>query len=481
MSSKVEIDSLSLKPSQVLGVVRAVIPTGRAAYIWGPPGIAKSSIMNRLATENNVAFIDIRVSQMEPSDLRGIPYPTMEGGREGVRWSVPIVLPQDLDITLVREIEAIETKISFCNPKGSNNIHYCTRPKVAVRSLTPGAEAVVVQQYQTNDDGDVLYYDEDGNVSTDPSKGEPVPVAPLDYVVVKLVDRETKEPVQGKVHVVVTGRAKGIIALEEFNSAPQSVQAAAYQFVLDRRLGEYVVPDGVSIIAMGNRETDKGVTYRLPTPLANRFVHIEMRHDFDEWLMWAIDSEVHPDVVAYLTAHKDHLFSFDPNSASRGFATPRSWEMVSDILHHAEDLSETELTAAVAGCVGEGIAVEFVEMRKIGKRLPDIGDILDGKVTKLDDKDKNVSVEYRLALMLAYELNYRVRDIVKKKNFEDTEEYAKWVVNFENAIGFLSDNLRPEIMVMIIRVMVANYKFPIKLAKVPKFKEIAMKYKGILS
>ena len=92
-----------------------------------------------------------------------------------------------------------------------------------------------------------------------------------------------------------------VIFLDELNSAPPSVQAAAYQLVLNGRIGQYVLPGNVKIVAAGNRETDRGVTYRMPSPLANRFRHINMEVNFEDWSYWATDNKVHPDVIGYLT------------------------------------------------------------------------------------------------------------------------------------------------------------------------------------
>ena len=88
-----------------------------------------------------------------------------------------------------------------------------------------------------------------------------------------------------------------VLFLDEMNSASPAVQAAAYQLVLNRKVGSYVLPDNVVIVAAGNRETDKGVTYRMPAPLANRFVHLEMRVDLDDWMLWATENKIHSDVV----------------------------------------------------------------------------------------------------------------------------------------------------------------------------------------
>ena len=95
-----------------------------------------------------------------------------------------------------------------------------------------------------------------------------------------------------------------VLFLDEMNSAAPAVQAAAYQLILNRRVGQYKLPDNVLIVAAGNREADKGVTYRMPAPLANRFVHLELAVDFDDWFAWAVDNNIHNDVVGYLTFSK---------------------------------------------------------------------------------------------------------------------------------------------------------------------------------
>ena len=105
-----------------------------------------------------------------------------------------------------------------------------------------------------------------------------------------------------------------IIFLDELNSAPPAVQAAAYQLVLNRRVGTYELPAGVDVVAAGNREGDRGVTYRMPAPLANRFVHLEMKVDFDDWQEWATANKVHPEVVGYVSFAKQDLNDFDPKS-----------------------------------------------------------------------------------------------------------------------------------------------------------------------
>ena len=94
------------------------------------------------------------------------------------------------------------------------------------------------------------------------------------------------------------------------------VQAALYQLVLDRKVGEYELPDGASLIACGNRESDRGVVHRMPTPLASRFVHLEIRVDAEDWLAWGAANGIAPEVLFYIQMRPDLLHSL--RSAGEG-------------------------------------------------------------------------------------------------------------------------------------------------------------------
>ena len=195
-----------------------------------------------------------------------------------------------------------------------------------------------------------------------------------------------------------------VLFLDELNSAPPSVQAAAYQLVLNKRIGQYNLPTNVKIVAAGNRETDRGVTYRMPSPLANRFRHINMEVNFEDWSIWATNNKVPQDVIGYLTYSKADLFDFDPKTSSQAFATPRSWNYVSEILNTEgfDNATDFQQKAEVAGAIGEGMAIKSCEHRKIASQLPNPEDVLNGKVKKLDIKEK--SAQYSFAIGLCYEL-----------------------------------------------------------------------------
>lgn len=259
--------------------------------------------------------------------------------------------------------------------------------------------------------------------------------------------------------------------LDELNSAPPAVQAAAYQLVLNRKVGSYHLPDNVVIIAAGNRLGDKGVTYRMPSPLANRFLHIELRVDFDDWEMWAIDNAIHPQVVGYLKQFKGDLFNFDPTMHDRAFATPRTWAFVSDMID--DDMSESANTDMVSGLVSEGIAIKFMSHRKHAADLPDPADVLSGKVTKFDSKE--VSATYALVVSLCYELRTKYQDAKRSGKNEDFNKSA------DNWLGFCMENFEPEMVIMGAHTVLKNYKVIFDRKKMTNFPEFFKRYANLLT
>lgn len=169
-----------------------------------------------------------------------------------------------------------------------------------------------------------------------------------------------------------------ILFLDEITAAPQSVQAAAYQITLDRVIGEHKLPDNCIVIAAGNRTTDKSVSYKMPKALANRLMHIAVEYSFESWRKWAIANGINKKVLGFLSFKQNDLFCFDSTSEDLAFATPRSWEMVSNILNGVSD-DLNKMYPFIAGLVGTGIAIEFRTWANVYEELPSIEDIFKGR------------------------------------------------------------------------------------------------------
>ena len=243
----------------------------------------------------------------------------------------------------------------------------------------------------------------------------------------------------------------GILFLDELNAAPPLVQSACYQLVFDRRLGEYQLPDGWSIIAAGNRETDRSVTHRMPSALANRFVHLDFDANIKDWLIWAEENNLSEEVTAFMRFRPNLLHDFDPKKDKKAFPAPRSWEFVSRILAGKPEAElEYEL---IAGAVGEGAAAEFSGFTRVFRNLPDpdallvapetaevpedpatlyaICEVLAGKACKQNMAQvvtyaKRLPPEYSVLL---------VRDAVKTDNeLTHTSAFNEWAATYSDVL-----------------------------------------------
>jgi hypothetical protein len=356
-----DINTRTIKLSELTKYAKHHFRTKRPLMVWGPPGIGKSdtfkSIKENYETAGKkVKLIDCRLSLWEPTDLKGYPYYNQETNR--MSFSAPDELPSE-------------------------------------------AEAA-------------------------------------DYDII-------------------------ILFLDELNGAAPATQAAAYQLILNRAIGKYRLPDNVVIAAAGNRETDKGVTYRMPKPLANRFLHYEVRVDFEDWFDWAVKHNIHPDVVGYLTTFKEDLYKFDAGSSERSFATPRSWEFVSDTIQDTSDFTEEEVTDMVAAGIGEGVALKFKAHRAVAAQLPNPTDILNGKVKEL--KTDNISAKYSLTTALCYEL----KEVFANKK----DDFHK---QFDNFLGFVQANFEAEMIVMACTVALGKYQIRPKFNQLENWKPFIQKY-----
>jgi len=257
-----------------------------------------------------------------------------------------------------------------------------------------------------------------------------------------------------------------ILFMDEMNSAAPSVQAAAYQLILNRRVGQYHLPDNVLLVAAGNRDSDKGVTSRMPASASKRLIHLEMKVDFEDWFAWAADNKIHKDVLGYLTFAKKDLYDFDPKSPSRSFATPRSWTFVSELLD--DKLDENTLTDLVSGSVGEGLAVKFMAHRKVAGKMPNPSEVLAGKVTTMETNE--ISAMYSLAVSLCYEL--------KEASDKGNKKFNDMVNNF---IKFAMANFETELVVMAIKLALTQYRLPIDPDEVECFDEFHDRFAKYIS
>lgn len=172
-----------------------------------------------------------------------------------------------------------------------------------------------------------------------------------------------------------------ILLLDELTSCSKRVQVAAYQLILDRRIGEYRLPEGTFIVALGNREEDDGVYVEMAGPLADRFEIHEIDIDFASWKNgFALTHDVHPYVIKYLSTRPSSLHTQSSSNGSMVFATPRSWERVSDILKYDSDVTSSVVKNKIEGNIGGAEAMHFIAFCQGQGGTITVADMIKGSV-----------------------------------------------------------------------------------------------------
>ena len=223
-----------------------------------------------------------------------------------------------------------------------------------------------------------------------------------------------------------------ILLLDEITAAPPTVQAAAYQLTLDRKVGEHSLPDNTIVICAGNRVIDKGVAYKMPTPLANRMTHFEIYADLEDWKEWAIPNEIHPLVIGFLNFRQNLLHKFDPSSDDLAFPTPRAWSFVSKYLKiYSGNIDKAY--PMIAGTIGEGTAVEFKAFAKTYGKLPDVNKIMEGEKVEVPNQPD-----------ILYALSAAITSRVGKAKEEHLRNVTKFTMDLpkEFAVLTMRDMLR---------------------------------------
>lgn len=206
-------------------------------------------------------------------------------------------------------------------------------------------------------------------------------------------------PIEGD--TVPEGYNGWLLFLDEMNSAPLSVQAAAYKLCLDKQVGSHNLHKNVAIVGAGNLTTDKAITQRIGTAMQSRLIHLTMAVDPAHWLKWATSNGIDHRITSFIEYRKELLHKFDPSHSDDTFACPRTWEFLSKLIKGKEKLSHIDVITA-AGTVGEGCALEFKGFSEIFQSLPKISDIINKPGTvKIPNEP---SVHYALAGLIAYEV-----------------------------------------------------------------------------
>jgi len=371
---------IKLNHTQLESMLKEYIKAGISLYLWGTTGIGKSQTVEKVSIENAkelgrkfvvwhklsksekqevldnpepyYVLIDKRLSQMDPSDLRGLP---SLNGQETVEWKPPMWLK------------------TISNPK-----------------------------------------------------------------------------------------ARGVLFLDEINLSPPSLQASAYQIINDHALDELSISQGVSVIAAGNRKSDRANTFEIPKPLQNRFGHVILKvPHVDDWITWAIEHNIDDRIITFLKFMNGALFRFDPDSKEHAFPTPRSWgEFCDKLIKGKPDKTEPQrklIKQLASSAIGSGTAIEFVAFLKLRENI-DLKKILNNpdEVSKI----KQLDLKYSLISLLSewYQKNFKATDL--------------------KILLQVASNMEDEFAILLLRMSKEKHKssFLNQITKLPEWKDLGQKY-----
>lgn len=304
------------------------------AFMWGPPGVGKSAVLQQIASDRGWKVIDFRASTRDSVALMGLP----DISGDTTKWKVPDEFPQ--------------------------------------------------------------------------------------------VDRDGEE---------------GILFLDELNAAPPSMMAAMFGLVLDRKVGDYVMPAGWRVVAAGNRQSDRAAAQRMPSALANRFAHIDVDADtsgghdnvhIEHFNKIGVD----PQLIAFLR-FRPALIHNMPKNDERAFPTPRSWEQAAKILN----LPTALRLQGVSAIVGEGAAAELEGFLRVYQNLPSLDLVLAnpnsapipedpaarfaisaGLARKVDERSFDNGMAYMQRLPREFEIMMCVDAVRREKKLSHTQAFVDW-------------------------------------------------------
>lgn len=339
-----------MRPSIVAKALHYLIEARQPVMLHGQPGAGKSQVVAQVAADRGIQLMDVRLSQLDPVDLRGVP--------------------------------SIRDQLTCWNP-----------PNFLPRS------------------GD------------------------------------------------------GILFLDEINSAAQATQAASYQLILDRQLGDYKLPEGWSIVAAGNRAQDRAIVNQMSTALRNRMVHIDFDVHTEDWCNWALKHNINPEILSFIRFRPSLLNEFDvldkkdATSQKKGqalkdakaFATPRSWEFM-DRLVKQQPESDVEFDL-YCGTIGEGPATEFMGYMKIYRNLPLLDDIIaepkkikvptdpavlyalcTGLAMKATNKNFEAIIDFALRMEPEFQVLLVKDAVTRDYSFTNHKSFDKWAVKNTNVL-----------------------------------------------
>ncbi len=174
-----------------------------------------------------------------------------------------------------------------------------------------------------------------------------------------------------------------IIMLDEIGKAMKAVKNVLLTLMLEGRIGDSYAPKGSIVFGTTNLLSD-GVGDMLEAHARNRIALVTVRKpDADEWIEWALQNDIAPEVVAWVKqfphalssytdgSQKDNPYIFNPTRAGMGaVVTPRSLEKASHIAKKRSELGDALTISLLTGTIGESASRDMQAFFTVVDKLP---------------------------------------------------------------------------------------------------------------
>lgn len=255
---------------------------------------------------------------------------------------------------------------------------------------------------------------------------------------------------------------RGVLFLDEFTQCSHEMQKAVAPLLLERRIGDYTLPDGWMVAAAGNRLEDNAGANALLSHVINRVAYIECAPpDVDEWVTWGVLAGLPHELLAMAKLRPDVVFHSElPDGADEPYCTPRSLHALGDIANAyrgglLDMVDSTVGRALITGCIGKGAAAEVIGMVKTTMRLPGFDTAMADPLNTViptapdeayamamliavranSDKHRESAAQYLTRFPINHALTGIVGLLRRDKGFLHSATFGAWVANNRETVA----------------------------------------------
>jgi DNA polymerase III delta prime subunit len=390
-----DVDKVSISEAKALLRLFLNIPQPCPPFMHGPPGVGKSAIVYQMAIE--------KADEFATGDKCGGCKTQSSNPTEHVRGCPKYHLPTGCALC-VRGV----TKVTHENGK-----------PVVTRGPAPAHIRV--------DDVRLALFD-------------PVEVKGLPFADPKSKTTQWFKPE----YLNTDDDVYSILFLDEFSNACEAVQNAALQLVYDRRVHSHALSKRCMIVLAGNQAGDGTFVHRISSALNNRVAHIEIVTDAEDFLAWARENAIRPEIIGAISTYPDTLMPTKFKKDEQAQPNPRSWEFYSRVLDQTNAQSDVDFRRLALPLIGPGATTEFMAFLAQFQKVCPEEIVNEGKMPQYDTED--VSQKYAYSCAVAHWVKVHAAKIVHPHQAQNIFKFLGTLGQIELKVKTLQDmNLASEI------------------------------------